>query len=604
MESLKYNVTYDEHGWRSSVASECLDTLIEQVARPAPAAFVDALDSCCNEFYREIPPDQRPWVQHREAKTECKSLLTSKAQRKWPLDWYWKVLVTCMPKWWKEEYEEIEIEISQIRRWVLLTAYTWVEDKGGGERQRRLVRAPIFGRSDRIASWDQYWLYLLNSNEIVEAWESLKAKDQLPRAYLLGRHNAIYRFKRDKITLEVDQGFKVEVGGQLVLRTDLALSSFVPNWVNVAHPQDLVDIPVWDNKGEQETHGVSPKKSLKLLLASEPVCRTFEMLSDVWNDATIRTLHINAPPGSGKEVLTESIYWLQKRTGAYGQAVWSSGGGAEARCVLFGTRDPAIPGLVEKTGGGCLVLDEIDKADEETRSALLRLLENGQYAIPGSGEVKRVERGKDPLYILVSSKPLEEVLQQPPVDLWTRVQLHVAMEHPLDVVEVTERRRVLGEYFLLFWNMHVQAFFSTSEFGTILARALSGKEEDKDAEIKPVAQYYRSILRLFHGPEFPILVSETFAKLCSRRFQRMSVRHVRTIAQRCVFRFLQEIVYNSHFDMAGDLAIQERIRSAHQQIDKWLFANKFEELVSDEVVVKEVTRVVEASLGGRMNYPG
>lgn len=603
MESLKYNVTYDDEGWRSTVASECLENLMGLVAQPASDSFVEALDCCCNEFYREIPPNQRPWIQHRDKKEECESLLKGNARKKWPLDWYWKVLVTCIPKWWEQDSQEIEIEIAQIRRWVLLTAYTRAKGDDGASEQRQLVRAPIFGRSDRIASWDQYWLYLLNAKAIEDEWESVKSRDQLLKAYLMGRHNAIYRFSKDKITPVGDGGFQVEVGGRLVLRTDLAKSTFVQDWVDVAHPQDLVEIPVWNTNGGSTADGESSRKSLKLLLASEPVCRTFEMLSDVWNDTTIRTLHINAPPGSGKEVLAESIYWFQDRPGAFGQAVWSSGGGDEASRVLFGSGAIDSTGLVEKTSGGCLVLDEIDKADEGTRSSLLRLLENGQYTIPGSGKVVKIEKGKDPLYILVSSKPLEEVLQQPPADLWTRVQLHVVMEHPLDVVEEAERRRVLGEYFLLFWNLHVQSFFSSSEFGAEIAR-VSGSQKEAVVGIKPVTEYYRAVLRLFHGPEFPILVSQTFAKLCSRRFQRMSVRHVRTIAQRCVFRFIQELVYNSHFDMAGDMVVQDRIRQAHQKIDKFLFAKEFEELVSDSDVREEVTRVVEASLGGRMNFPG
>ena len=67
-----------------------------------------------------------------------------------------------------EQYKDFTFHIHQVRQWVLLTI---TKTKNGG---RVLAAPPMFGRSERLHSWDQYALYLPFFDEIVHHFQDIK----------------------------------------------------------------------------------------------------------------------------------------------------------------------------------------------------------------------------------------------------------------------------------------------------------------------------------------------------------------------------------------------------------------------------------------------
>jgi len=571
-------------GWVSYMEQESVRALLIKLDdEPPPDDFTDALNSCCNAFYPSLAGVAKPWDEHRKGPRR-KQLLRRKATTAWPLDWYWKVLVTSMPSWLDSDDDgDLGITIAQVRHWMLVTvsglSIESSKDSRKPVRVERLRRPPMFGQSDRLHSWDQYWIYLLGKDAICRAWQRVRG-NHLEEPYVLGRHEVRYDFSKEAFTGDA-KSFSVSVHAKLTLDTHLENSEFVAGG-KTSTPFDRVSSPVFPKpsiKGES--------KRLYFLMASEPVCRAFESLSHVWNDPTIQTIHINAPPGSGKEVLSDSLYWFKDTDGA--KCSWAPSGSSSSLASLFGfgSAPSRNEGLVQKARGGWLILDEIDKADREVRDALLRLLESNEYIRPDSGEVVGIDRRDRPGYVLLSSKPYETVLQEPPPDLWTRIQVQISVAHPLDVAPEDELRRVLSQYFLFFWNLHIGQFFQLNPIA--VSRKMNGGRNASRTVV--VRKYWNEVARLFGASDFPTVVADVFSRVCAGRFKRMSVRNIRSIAQRCVYAFFQEIVYNS--TSRDDRA--ERIPLGRKSYKPLALNAEFE---------LDIRRIVESSIGGRVDYPG
>ena len=119
-QGLKYIIERMPIGWTSRVDPSSVREL-PIVSRPSKA-FKQAMDACCERFYPEIREKDRPWNQHGKKNKET---LEEKAQNPWPLDWYWKILVThLLPEWLqRRKPPTVYIRLSQVRRWVMLTVY-------------------------------------------------------------------------------------------------------------------------------------------------------------------------------------------------------------------------------------------------------------------------------------------------------------------------------------------------------------------------------------------------------------------------------------------------------------------------------------------------
>ena len=64
---------------------------------------------------------------------------------------------------------------------------------------------------------------------------------------------------------------------------------------------------------------------------------------------------------------------------------------------------------------------------------------------------------------LRGSKPRDEMFREKPPDFWSRMSRVVEMDHPLDVGDDVEMRRVARSYFSFFWLDGLEKFFAESE---------------------------------------------------------------------------------------------------------------------------------------------
>lgn len=580
---LTYEVEREEGGWASKMTERSAQMLIEKVGDGEPKEdFCAALDSCCNRFYPDIHDDQRPWVEHSKA-DDSEEWIRERATEKWALDWYWRTLIMDLRSLVGQadgNSDEIFIRLSQVRQWLMLATYKEIED------ETELLRPPMFGRSGRLIGRDQYWLYLSHAGEIGNEWRKIKESSSLSNPYLMGRHTVEYKVNAADIRQINDDKLAVSIDGSLHLHPHLEASDVMPNEKHAPH--DLLKIPTFRNRtkpssagndAEEETEESGDVKEQPLLMASDEVCRVTEVLSGVWNDPTHTSVHINAPPGSGKEVLTQTLFWFKQHPGKLAISAWIPDATEVNRRMLFGSE--SSEGLVNKSLEGCLVLDEIDKVDEKTRASLLRLMENGEY-VGSDGGVTDIPSQKRPLFVLLSSKPLDDVVKMEPRDLWTRVELTIQMSHPLDVVDERERRRVWREYFHMFWISHLEDFVEEK----LLQKNLPSSH--------PVSKYTKEVLKLLCSGRLCYRTAEIFAEQASRRRRDMSVRDIRTVAKRCVFNTVRIFLYVPRSVWSKDY---ETYRDAIE--GSLVGGGQFEE--EFDHVLKTI---VERSLEGRAAYVG
>lgn len=263
----------------------------------------------------------------------------------------------------------VKIQVSKIRQWVLVAVYTEkiVLNKHINlyVPKRTLLRPPLFGRSDRFTTWEEYLSLCQFEDNVAEAWKKT-TEGKLDRQrrheeqwYVLGRHDLIYTL------IDIDrkingEAVKVKIGVELALNPyeaenwavakraqELELLGTNPNQVGILRrnaakrklpprlaekeetvrirfPYDYVSVPVSQRRVGKNRPGVDlpPSKGPEpreepILLASDSVCRAYEMLSEIWNDSTAKSVLLIAPPGSGKELLARSIHHFQNIDGPY-----------------------------------------------------------------------------------------------------------------------------------------------------------------------------------------------------------------------------------------------------------------------------------------------
>ncbi|MBW7998305.1 MAG: hypothetical protein FVQ81_17390 [Candidatus Glassbacteria bacterium] len=168
--------------------------------------------------------------------------------------------------------------------------------------------------------------------------------------------------------------------------------------VRIRFPYDYVSVPVFQRKagkkrpGEnlQPSKGPEPREE-PILLASDSVCRAYEMLSEIWNDRTAKSVLVIAPPGSGKELLTRSIHYFQDIEGPYVTYALSPSSHERNDQVLFG-RD--LRSIFEPSWNELLVRaknqgQSISDSLEKTHTRLLKIFVE---------TVKWVESGEEPTW--------------------------------------------------------------------------------------------------------------------------------------------------------------------------------------------------------------
>jgi MoxR-like ATPase len=567
----------------------------------------------------------------------------------WPLSWYWKAIATTLPlisKWklyHKKQKQAFVIRISQIRQWILVSVYTEKKkDKAASDEtapERILLRPPLFGPAVRFMTWEQYFSLCIPQFQI----KIRQCREEYSRRYsgstndhrkheelyfVLGRHDMIYTFglprrkhaasknpsRKMPITVKLDIDLEPFIArdwevSELKKKLDLVDDPQILQSARFRYPYDFVSIPIFPNdplkKPDQKRDKKRDKKpeEQQILLASDAVCRAYQLLSEIWNDATARAVLIIAPPGSGKELLADSNFYFQDFKGRFIKYALSPSSHDQNEHALFsreiqvlyehnwlnhlieakrrGAKTPATirefealanvklenlisihnetqqwdddpvekskeppanfrsDGLIFKSRQGILLLDEIDKVPEQTRASLLRLLENDEFPLYETSIVLKLKKWR-PLYVFAGSKPKTEMFQLGPKDFWTRISHVVEMAHPLEVDDEDEEKRILRSYFGFFWVKHIQQFFERAE---MLPFEVKG-----ELEREFFRSYYGKLFRMLMNYEVIDSIASMFADEISSSVEskEISIRNIRSIVTRALYGLADHILYHNH----------------------------------------------------------
>lgn len=460
-----------------------------------------------------------------------------------PLDWYWHRLIAAYPSLHTEEEQTVEIRISQIAESVLVSVL----------KDNRLIMPPVFCSVERLNRDDQLRVYRhFFSSEVVDEVSRIKratkkgSRQHRELSYVLGRHDVSYLMRHTARK----SGIRTEENGDFTIHVEprFSVHPFVEyrelhggEKLELQFPWHIVSVPaslsLVDGDYKEGDRRRDFAKPQRVLLSSRAVRSAMENISEVWNDPTANSVLLVAPPGSGKEVLVEVLFRGKKLEGEFLSLSLAQMSFEETSRVLFGSADDQ-PGFVERSAGGLLFIDEVDKANEASRSMLLRVLENDRFIVPGtSREVRVGAAGKKPLYVFAGSMPKSDMFSCGPIDFWTRISHVIEMGHFLYADSLVGRRTVAEDYFALFWLQHVPKFFEKSD--------LLPDKAYNDLAIITIHAHFGGALRVLVDEEVVRSIVRVFSvHFCGSDGKLASVRNIRSVVARMAFEMIEMVLYD------------------------------------------------------------
>ncbi len=226
-------------------------------------------------------------------------------------------------------------------------------------------------------------------------------------------------------------------------------------------------IPVPGKPIKQEDEKEEPESVLtpEVVVKSPNVSKCLEALSRIWQDHFTKSVLISAPPGSGKEVYATSIpFGNGRQTKNFMSISLATDNQSSLEKQLFGQKreDGTLEkGLIAEAENSALFLDEVHHPEDKAgiRASFLRTLESDEYFPVNSSKPESVG---NVLFVLATSKTLEELDKIKPVDFWTRMTHVVTIKHPLDYKETKKhpcKSKILKFFFKFFWWERVEKYY-------------------------------------------------------------------------------------------------------------------------------------------------
>ncbi len=603
-----YEFAYGDAGWSIRLVKVEKDSLPEFTRNlylmgeeyEARYKFVaKAFEAASRMFFPHVSTKTAAWVQHKERVESYREHgIDSIIKRsRWPMDWYWISSFRALGgldlnDHARQDYlKGYTFRIFQVRQWVMVCGYR--ENKG----KQTLTYEPLFGRSERLHAWSQYWLYLPFFKDIESTYKKFENASELEKAMVLGRHDVVY-----EVTDCIPKGQGQEKSFEVTLKATLHLEPYHDTYpyhclltdkeaktkrhgkrehvrsrtwdkdephIHLYQPYGLVKVPCFNNR-ETADSDKDNNGRLPLLLSSDHYCEALARMSEIWNDRTAKNLLLIAPSGSGKENLVSTVFNFRDyseppKSDKQRRLITTSlsphdpdGNERQLFCAMGKIREHVhrsvkahteidnhiTLGFVLQALDGVLFLDEIDKIPVETRTTLLRLLENSSFAVPSTPVTMSIKKNR-PFFAFAGSSERNAMFALEPRDFWTRISHVVEMRHPLDIEDEEMHALVLSEYFQMFWNKHVPKFFG-HKTGT--ERVPFAKKEGS----LPFDDFYDDIYRFFLAPGTVAFLADRFATEARRIAPKnqLSVRNIGAIVQRVGYELFEVLAHPKYYGSA------------------------------------------------------
>lgn len=174
------------------------------------------------------------------------------------------------------------------------------------------------------------------------------------------------------------------------------------------------------------------------------------------------------------------------------------------------------------------IIDELNKADSELLSSLLRVLESPKE------EIKC--RAGCILFILAASDHLEQLARKPPQDFWTRISYQMRVSHPLERVREEDAEDFLSSFFWYNWWLLSKNWLGVNDKNEekiqdhYLLYEILGHELARDDIVENIVKNFGSKIK---KKSLPQIVCETFiltlAPIAMR--DQISIRGLRSIME-------------------------------------------------------------------------
>lgn len=179
-----------------------------------------------------------------------------------------------------------------------------------------------------------------------------------------------------------------------------------------------------------------------------PMRQTLDQLGSAMSNHKANITLVSGLPGTGKDNYMKALHFagtacddnIKKRLVITTALEMETSGVAKKfkeqceNCMAFKKRGGSIT----------FVIDELNKAREDTRSALLRVLANPKEFLNMHHEI-------DVRFIMAASDHLDRLAQHPPQDFWTRIKNQMRVSHPLGRVSEQDAEDFLEAFFWFTW---------------------------------------------------------------------------------------------------------------------------------------------------------